>query len=194
MNAGYLDAVANSYFKTRGDGTKLFYPLGAIGRLGYVVPSAELEERLRTSAKKFFIGSAFGAALLGTCIGELARSLQWTQFVFFVAMLPVISCLLAWLGSKGFFWQFTRQMTAVHEANSFKRSWLPVVQTFHPLFAGLMATVCLLFVVASIVIFRSSGEPKLLLAAAILAAMCTVLLVLWMLVIWILVRPRRTEP
>ena len=105
-------------------------------------------------------------------------------------MLPVISCLLAWLGAKGFFWQFTRHMTAVHEANSFKRCWLEVVQTLHPCFVGLMATVCLLVVVASLVIYRSSGESKWLL----LAAMFTVVFVPWILATWIQVRTRKAEP
>ena len=105
-------------------------------------------------------------------------------------MLLVISCLLAWLVPKGFFWQFTRQMTAVYEANSFKRCWLEVVQSLHPCFVGLMATVCLLVVVASLVIYRSSGEHKLL----FLAAAFTVLFVPWMLAIWIRVRSRKTEP
>jgi hypothetical protein len=190
MNEGYLDAITSSYFKARDDGTKLFYPQGAIGRLGYIVPSADLEERLRTSAKRFFVGSMLGGTLLGSCFGELASSLQGMSLVFFVAMLPVIFGPLAWLGAKGFFWKFTRQMTAVHEANSFKRSWLAVVQTLHPWFAGLTATVCFLIVVASILSFRSSGEPKLLL----LAATFSVLFVPWMLAIWILVRSRRTEP
>ena len=189
MNEAYLDAITNSYFKTRDDGTKLFYPQGMLGRLGYVVPSPELEELLRTRVKRFFIGSMLGGTLLGVCLGDLASSFQISVF-FFVAMLPVIFGPLAWLGAKGFFWQFTRQMTAVHEANSFKRSWLAVVQTLHPCFAGLMATVCFLNVVASIVSFRSSGEPKLLLFSAIFA----VLFVPWMLAIWILVRSRRTEP
>jgi len=190
MIEGYLDAITNSYFKTREDGTKLFYPQGMLGRLGYIVPSAELEERLRKSAKRFFVGSGLGGGLLGSCLGELASDLQGMPLVFFVAMLPVIFGPLAWLSAKGFFWQSTRQMTAVHEANSFKRSWLAVVQTLHPWFAGLMATVCFLIVVASIVSFRSSGEPKLLL----LAALFTVVLVPWMLAIWILARSRRTEP
>lgn len=190
MNEGYLDAITNSYFKTRGDGTKLFYPQGALGRLGYIVPSAELEDRIQTSAKRFFVGSGLGGALLGICLGELASSLQLMPDVYFIAMLPVIFGPLAWLGAKSFFWQFTRQMTAVHEANSSKRHWLAVVQTLHPLFAGLMATVCLLIVVASILIFQSSGEPKLLL----LAAFFTILFVPWMLAIWILVGSRRTEP
>ena len=105
-------------------------------------------------------------------------------------MLSVIFCLLGWLGAKGFFWQFTRQMTAVHEANSFKRSWLELVQTLHPWFAGLMSTVCLLVVVASLVIYRTSGEPKWLL----LAAMFAVVFVNWMLATWIQVRTRKTEP
>ena len=167
MNEGYLDAITNSYFKERDDGTKLFYPQGAIGRLGYIVPSAELEERLRTSARRFFVGSMIGGTLLGSCFGEFASSLQEMRLALFVAMLPVIFGPLAWLGAKGFFWPFTQQMTAVHEANSFKRSWLAVVQTLHPWFVGLTATVCFLIVVASIVSFQSSGEPKLLLLSAI---------------------------
>ena len=190
MNEAYLNAITNSYFKTRNDGTKIFYPQGALGRLGYIVPSPELEELLRTRAKRFFVGSVLGGTLLGVCLGELASSLQLMPSVFFIAMLLVISCLLAWLVPKGFFWQFTRQMTAVHEANSFKRCWLEVVQTLHPWFVGLMATVCLFVVVASLVIYRSSGEHKLL----FLAAAFTVLFVPWMLAIWIRVRSRKTEP
>ena len=54
MNEGYLDAITNSYFKVRDDGTKLFYPRGAIGRLGYLVPSAELEERGCEQARNDF--------------------------------------------------------------------------------------------------------------------------------------------
>jgi hypothetical protein len=189
MIQAYLEAITSSYFKTRDDGTKIFYPQGALGRLGYIVSSPELEELLRTRAKRFFVGSMLGGTLLGVCLGELASSLQLIPDVFFVAMFLVIACLLAWLGAKGFFWQLTRQMTAVHEANSFKRSWLDVVQTLHPWLAGLMATVCLLVVVASLVIYRSNGESKWLL----LAAMFTVVFVPWMLAIWILVRAKETE-
>ena len=190
MSEEYLDAISNSYFKTRDDGTKIFYPQGMLGRLGYIVPSPELEELLRTRAKRFFVRSMLGGTLLGGCLGELASGLQLIPSVFFIAILLVILCPLAWLGAKGFFWQFTRQMTAVHEANSFKRSWLEVVQSLHPWFVGLMATVCLLVVVASLVIYGSSGEHKLL----FLAAAFTVLFVPWMLAIWIHVRAKETEP
>ena len=183
MYDDYFAAITNSYFKTRGDGTKLFYPQGALGRRGYIVPSAEVEERLRASAKRFFIGSMLGGTLLGSCLGELASHLQGRPLVLFVAMLPVIFGPFVWLGAKVYFWKFTRQMTAVHEANSLKRSWLVVVQTLHPWFAGLTAAVCLLIVVASIVSFRSSQEPKLLLLAATFA----VLSVPWMLATWTLV-------
>lgn len=90
MSEAYLDAITSSYFKTRDDGTKVFYPQGAIGRVGYIVSSPELEDLLRQRAKRFFVGSMLGGPLLGGCLGELANNLQLIPVVVLVAMLLVI--------------------------------------------------------------------------------------------------------
>jgi hypothetical protein len=42
---GYFDSIANSAFKTKDDGQRLFYPWGTISH-GYVIPSEEEYEKL----------------------------------------------------------------------------------------------------------------------------------------------------
>jgi len=51
---GYFDALTSSSFKTKEDGTRLFFPWGTFGR-GYSVPSAEEFERLRRGVKAYLM-------------------------------------------------------------------------------------------------------------------------------------------
>jgi drug/metabolite transporter (DMT)-like permease len=51
---GFFDALASSVFKTASDGSRLFSPLGHLGR-GYVIASERDYQRLRRQMKIYFI-------------------------------------------------------------------------------------------------------------------------------------------
>lgn len=106
------------HFKVLKDGTKIFYPQGALGRRGYYVSSPELEPKIRQDIRRFYKRGILWSAVLGTFAGSLVTLNPWV----FIVIICFGSC-LGWLRGHLYFAKYTKEMEPAHIANSPMAHW-----------------------------------------------------------------------
>lgn len=117
----------NFHFKTLEDGTKIFYPQGALGRRGYYVPSPELESKLRQDLRRLLRRQMLWTGALGGYLGALAMFHIW---MFISIILFWVS--LEWLQAHLHFAKYTKEMEPAHIANSPIAHWSQWGESAHP--------------------------------------------------------------
>lgn len=125
---GYFTAPSNTHFRTLEDGTRIFYPHGALGRRGYVVVSVVMEQRLAGRVKALRKISA--AACAPFALGYVLLDLDPAP----LRLVGVIGGLFAmgWVVTEVVFRSFTRRMKRMWIANSPLEQWRKMGQTVRP--------------------------------------------------------------
>ena len=155
LNLGYFDTAVNAHFRSLEDGTRIFYPQGAFGRRGYVVPP-ETEPALRARARSFFQKTYVVVVVLGVAF---ARAIGRFGPVDFCALLAGLSA-GGWLISSLVFWPLTRKLQRATVPNSPIAYWKSVGRTLHPLLLTLFSVLVVGWVVVGALIYARDGDLK----------------------------------
>ena len=165
MNLGYFDTISNCHIKILSDGSKLFFPQGALGRKGYVISSSELETLLRKEIRRYYIGIIVASGVLGGSVGPLASSLGLPSFIGLLLALGV----LGWIVTRIYFGRYTSKMAPAVGSNSTFLHWRNMSESLHPVLFWSLLLICLLIVIGGLLLYRVTHDPKTLVCSAIFA-------------------------
>lgn len=163
---GYFEAVANNHFKSLEDGTRIFYPQGAMGRVGYIVPDSKLESVLRASLKRFYIWLIVGTGIFGGLGGPLISKIGFVELI-------LVAGFLGWLIIRLYFMRITRDLEKVRVANSMFSCWASMGESMSWVMLIVFTSFFLLSSIASLLLYQSMPDIKLL-AIGIFFALCLI--------------------
>lgn len=166
MKTGYFETLANNSIKCLDDGTKIFFPQGPMGRRGYLIPSNELELKLRKSLTFFYLFLIIGCGMLGGLAGPSFPKMSFSSFLVFCA----VAGLLGWAAPYLYFWRFIRHMKVTQIKNSPVTHWKKMSDTMGWGLLLTLTSICLLFSLVSLLIYAKSSEPICLLSGIMFGA------------------------
>jgi len=86
---GFFRRLTDSSFKTDSDGKTIFYPWGVFGK-GYVLPSKEYEEKIRSFLTKYYAFGLIAIIVIGAFLGLWFVLLFMVPFLFLIGQVRSI--------------------------------------------------------------------------------------------------------
>lgn len=171
MNLGYFDALADKQIQPMDDGRKVFYPLGKwLG--GYIVPSNEVEQIIRSKIKVFTICLIGLPAVCFPVFGDRLFAESTTLLTYL--LLIVVLSLLATFAAHLFYLPVTCKLERItkKEATTPISTSSAMANKMHPALILTLWIVCFVFTFLSIWFYFSSGDSKMLVGAVFFGLLC----------------------
>jgi hypothetical protein len=130
------DAKVNTHFRQLDDGRLIFYPVGALGRRGFIVTTAEQEASLRRRVREWGVGAnVLALGLLFAFLMDRFANHTWLYVAGIIGY-----GILVWGSGHAMAWPITRHMERGDIANSPIEHWRALGRTSHPFWLILYAS------------------------------------------------------
>jgi len=167
--SSFREALTDVSFRTLEDGTKVFYPHGALGRRGYVVASRNEETALRRRVQCESAALAAVSPIVASVYGVFLRDLTALRLLLVLAGVGSV----VWLLTKILLWPLTRRLVRSDVPNAPFAAWRRMGRTLHPAWLIVGGLFLSILSVTGFVLYAVERQPSGLVIGPILLV-CTV--------------------